>query len=372
MGSKRFASHEYKSMTKTIRRKITVVGKVGYNTVNTHNPGVTSANAPAPTVRLSPEQSTEQETFDTGDTATISEQAQYLANENVMPWSWDTEGNSAKAQARLNEWAQDKELMAELFAAARAEELERASQATQAEGSFLLNFDLEDSNLRDQYFRLLFWYSAENANAAMIASGGNGGTSGFGFIDTAFSLEGSIARHAQLRDEVHRAFGHDSELLAANLDALDRAFTGVAVDIAQSAVGELESQRSMSQSRGGLRFDFEPNALATHRNFNSDELRENVREMMIQFSQFHTSQMNNGMSSDNAFQASMNFMNSMFSTTTSVNNLSWSDFMFTQTLLSSGSSATTAQGTAASRTRLSHEFINSTQLSPELRALLGR
>ena len=116
-----------------------------------------------------------------------------------------------------------------------------------------------------------------------------------------------------------------------------------------------------------------PHALANNRNFNREEFANNATSMMSQFAQFHLSQINSGINVNDALRASMNFMGSgMFGMTTSVNNLSFNDFLLVQnTFLGGFSSSTTAEGLDAERNRLNAAFNNNPQLSGELRALLG-
>ncbi|MCL2250191.1 MAG: hypothetical protein FWC13_13115 [Oscillospiraceae bacterium] len=325
-----------------------MVGQIGNNTVNTQYSGVASANNSAPNTQTPVEQPTA-ETVDTSYTVEISDEAQALANADVTTF----EGATEQIQAALHAFA--------------AETSAASQNITTVEGSFLLNFSRGPSNLRDHYFRLLFSQSNERANTMMLQSNGLG-QANWHYNHT---LESSIARHAELRDEVYRAFGHDSGLLAANLDSLDRAFEGHNMLIAWHISSLMSSERAMSSSRDSLTWDFEPNALANHRSFNRDEFENHAREMMGQLSRFHLQQVNSGVNPNDAFRAAMNFTSGMFGMTTSVNNLSFNDFMFTKTLMTSGT-ATTGQEAAAMRDRINNEFNNSTQLSPELRELLGR
>lgn len=330
-----------------------MVGQVGNNTVNTQYNEVANANNFTPNAQTPPTQSAG-EAQDTAYTISISPEALAHANSNTA--------TNAPSTLRFH--------------------------TSSVEGSFLLDFQhgtMNAENARNAYFWNLFRLSHDDVNAMMHtwANREPGGSSEVPGGWLANTVESSIARHAELRDEVHRAFGHDSELLAANLAALDRAFESNMQEIARSISDSARHESSLAESRAvfqaqvqkfGTGSEFlrhhETHALANHSSFNHREFERNTLNMMNQLTQFHLGQLNTGMNNNNAWQATMNFMSSMFGATTSVNSLSFNDFLLVQNSFG-GNSPMMAGGVDAERNRLNSEFNNNTQLSPELRALLS-
>jgi len=271
--------------------------------------------------------------------------------------------------------------------AAQANAATQRFYVSSVEGSFLLDFQhgtVHADAGRGALFFNLFQMSNEDAVAQAHLSAtsrpGDSRTPPPGWL--ANTVESSIARHAELRDEVHRAFGHDSELLAANLTALDRAFENNMQRIAQSISDAARFESGIAESRAvfnaqverfGTGHEFirhhEPHALANHRDFNSREFERNTRDMISQLTQFHLGQMNSA-NSNNAWQATMDFMSSMFGTTTSVNSLSFNDLMLVQNNFGSSSAVSTGNAND-DRNAQNSAFNSSVQMSSELRSLLG-
>jgi hypothetical protein len=98
------------------------------------------------------------------------------------------------------------------------------------EGSFLRHVHNDHRlAIREQYYRSLFEAGDANISNTRLESGGllvacitdrikehNAGG--------AYTLESAMERYVFLFDEVHKAFGHDSELLKQNLESLEFAF----------------------------------------------------------------------------------------------------------------------------------------------------
>jgi hypothetical protein len=211
----------------------------------------------------------------------------------------------------------------------------------------------------------LFLASTENANAALDV--GLFGVQFNGWY--AMTVEASVARHAELREEVHRAFGHDSELLAANLQSLDRAFEINMQKIARHTAFHMEWNRRATENSEHLVRRIEPNALANHRDFNYGEFKRNNMEMMAQFSRIYLEQLSSGLGADVSLQATMDLMDILFSLTKSVSSLSFRDFLYLHANITSGT-AKTIDEMVDERNMLTRAFNNSPNLSPELRALL--
>ena len=239
---------------------------------------------------------------------------------------------------------------------------------TTVEGSYLRNIQDGSVNAMDSYYKQLFQTTTENVNA-MLDEGLFGVATVGGWH--ANTVDRSIARYEELRDEVHKAFGHDSNLLAANLKALDNAFEGNLQSIATHAAIQMDWDRMMTENSATRTNPHEPHALANNKNFNSKEFERNSREMMSQFSRYYLEQVNGGIKYNDALKAATDFINSIFGLTASVNKLSFKDFLYLIENITQEGTSTAPGDQHKERNMFNLAFNNSTQLSPELRALLN-
>ena len=240
---------------------------------------------------------------------------------------------------------------------------------TTVEGSSLRNIQNGSVDAMNSYYRQLFQTTTENVNVMLDEGLFGVATIGGWHANT---VDRSVARYEELRDEVHKAFGHDNELLAKNLKALDNAFESNLQSIAHHAAIRMDWDRMMTESKESRNNPHEPHALANHKNFNSKEFERNSREMMAQFSRNYLEQINGGFSFNDALRSAMDFINSLFNTTTSVNNLSFKDFLVLNENITQEGTSTAPGDQYKERNKFNLAFNNSTQLSPELRALLNK
>jgi len=265
------------------------------------------------------------------------------------------------------------------------------------EGSFMLSFSgngREADVARGVFFNTLFQHTHEEATAmahawSTMMPGGVGESQQV--VNSRWqtsTVDAAVARHAELRDEIHRAFGNDSEQLELNLAALDRAFEGNMEQIARAVAAQAEADRTRAESMERNNAFFQatgqensishhtPHALANHSDFNRSEFERNSVNMMNQFAQFHLEQVRSGVLFGSGMEAVMNFLNSdsnLFGMTTSINNLSFSDFLSVNTsFMNHSNRAMTASEVNEEINRLNNEFNSGIfEQSDELRALLA-
>lgn len=229
---------------------------------------------------------------------------------------------------------------------------------------------LYDTNLRNSYYSSMFTWShmsMDEINSAYksVREGNYVHTDkpGISHIDDA------VARYNELRDKVTRAFEGDADLLKANLRSLDRAFESSMrwVSVSESWYLHLENTEAKVVKNTGEPAHYETHALAKHKDFNAEKFRDNTNNLLIKFAAEYAKQSQSG---DNK-SAWTNAVKAMIDSTktTSVNNLSFSDYMiFAKSTKSTG--GTMAQ-TYPSRTSLHDAFVNDPNLSEELRKILG-
>jgi len=263
------------------------------------------------------------------------------------------------------------------------------------EGSFMLSFSGNGRAAdvaRGMFFNTLFAHTHEEATAfahewANMVPGVNGASGHV--IQSRWqtsTVDTAVARHAELRDEIHRAFAHDSEQLELNLSALDRAFEGNMERIGRAVAEQAEFDRSRAESMERNNAFFRatgqensiihhtPHALANHSDFNRSEFERNSVNMMNQFAQFHLEQVRSGVQFGSGMEAVMNFLNSdsnLFGMTSSINNLSFSDFLAVNNSFMNNR-AMTRDEVNEEINRLNNEFNSGIfKQSDELRALLA-
>ena len=93
--------------------------------------------------------------------------------------------------------------------------------------------------------------------------------------------------------------------------------------------------------------------------------------MMAQFARDYLEKVNGGFSFNDALRSAKDLINSLFNTTTSVNNLSFKDFLYLNENITQEGTSTAPGDQYKERNMFNLAFNNSTQISPELRALLN-
>lgn len=222
--------------------------------------------------------------------------------------------------------------------------------------------NVHNQSLRDGYYGSLFVAGTDKVNSVFGLKYSLNGWN-------AHTTELSAARYEELREQVIKAFGNDKELLNKNLDSLDRAFAGNMERIAWSNANHLESERIMERAAKVKDEEplWEPNKLATHKAFNWEKFRKNAESLMRQFAQEYIQQIKSGMSYTSAWDNAVGIMKNS-TTTTSVNELSFSDFMILDSRPTSN--ATTKSANIIARNEQSVYFNTNPNLSEELRKFL--
>jgi hypothetical protein len=240
------------------------------------------------------------------------------------------------------------------------------------EGTSLQNIEDSEisrfaSDLRDGYYRYLFYADNQRVNDILDK----------GFYDLTLScnrantMENNLARYEELREEINRVFGHDQTMLAKNLASLDTAFEWQMADLARATASEMQFHRDTAQYGWNSDYPaFETNRLATHRDFNRDEFEKSAVTMMRDFAKSYTANINGGLSYAAALEGVFASMNFNYGLTTSVNNLSFADFLLLNKHSTAHYEAQTLLDTIAKRDQASKAFNNSSEMSSKLRSLL--
>lgn len=226
------------------------------------------------------------------------------------------------------------------------------------------NADLNQTDsTRDIYYSELFSNGAEYADTILARGIYNVDMTSWieanrALLDTGVgTVEGCTARYAQLREEVIKTFELDRDSLTKNLQSLDKAFELALKNVARNAIVDIEP----------------PHKLAAAKGFNQQELFAHTQDMMSKFALNFIGQIRSGIGQAAAYNNTLSLMNSMFAVTTSVNKLSFNDFSLLgkYMLMDVGGRNYTAAGNIAKQNVRTEAFNNSTELSAELRALLG-
>ncbi|MCL2078079.1 MAG: hypothetical protein FWH08_06725 [Oscillospiraceae bacterium] len=232
--------------------------------------------------------------------------------------------------------------------------------------SNLLN--INDDEHRNAYYRSLFESNADTINGVFDSKRESGGSWSPDWIATA---DNSITRYQELREQIINTFGDNEELLSKNLDSLDKAFELTLVKVARSTASQLEFEREYAKNETGTsNHKWESNKLATNKNFNEKVFETHAVDMMKQFAQSFLKQVNGGFNFGDALKNATDFMNNAFGKTTSVNNLSFSDFMLLQTPNYGDADLSTKAGNIIARNNNNNWFNSNPGLSAELRAML--
>jgi hypothetical protein len=227
------------------------------------------------------------------------------------------------------------------------------------------------------------------------------------FYHESYTVESATARYAELREEIHQLYGNNSGLLEYNLNMLDRVFERRMEDIATSAAKRLKNENSgnsfLSMPDGtSIRLDnlsperaeevreilknlgfknpdsilrnansrnYEFNKIATNAAFNANQFTNNTKNLMSQFVSSFLQHMRADDSYNSAYKNATDFMNST-TKTTSVNNLSFHDFMIYEKMIASVQGITKPTAMLTAWGEANNTFNNSTEISAELRALL--
>ncbi|MCL2083270.1 MAG: hypothetical protein FWH04_08580 [Oscillospiraceae bacterium] len=237
------------------------------------------------------------------------------------------------------------------------------NQANSAKSNTSEILDFDDHSQRFHYYDRLFFTETDTANATFLTKQCPG--------DWKYhSVDMLAVRYEELREQIIAQFGNCQERLEKNLGSLDQAFTRKLNRLASSAAYHLENERSYAQywDKKGMEPQWEVNKLALDKNFNRDTFEMNAQNMMKQFAQAFVQKIKSGMDSLSSMNAVVELMNRT-TQTTSINNLSLSDFM----ILNStpfGNAVTIAENIAA-RDNHSRLFNSNPNLSEFLRSAMS-
>ncbi|MCL2634058.1 MAG: hypothetical protein FWD34_06040 [Oscillospiraceae bacterium] len=225
--------------------------------------------------------------------------------------------------------------------------------------------------LRYSYYVVLFSIKDHNqVNANLDKGWYNAGGYGQGSLQP-FTVEAAMSKYMELRDEVFKAFGHDENLLNKNLDTLDKAFENrlhvLGVGVAQSA-GISGDYAEYSQEHGN---DYEAHALFSNVNFNQNAFQNNVAELMRELAQAFLNSIRSGIDYADAQKSAFEYMLEAFNKTTSVNNLSFADFLVVMKYSNLDEQYNNSHETLfMTRSEVHKGYNQSTQISEELREML--
>jgi hypothetical protein len=228
--------------------------------------------------------------------------------------------------------------------------------------SNLLN--ISDERRRNSYYERLFVTDYKAVNYFMQESSTLSGK-------YEFSLEFSVARYEELRDETIKTFAGDKDLLDKNLESLDAAFAQhLERRVALVSARALESDKTMANwaKNSGNEIPYELNKIAIHKSFNMDKFHANAQEMMKQFAQEYLQQIKGGAGYASAWENAVAIM-TRSTETTSVNKLSFSDYMILEASIQY--TGNTKAQMYASHSSLNNAFNNNTNLSESLRKALN-
>jgi|GEM_PF-2447004 len=229
---------------------------------------------------------------------------------------------------------------------------------------------------RDIYYSELFNNGIEYANTVLSRGIYNADMTSWiesnrALLDTGIgTVEGCTVRYSQLREEVIKTFDYDRDLLAKNLQSLDKAFELSLKNVARNAIADIEPPIYTSANTGLPQKT--PNKLAEAKGYNQQELFAHTQDMMSKFALNFINQIRSGIGQAAAYNNTLSLMNNVFAVTTSVNKLSFNDFALLgkYMLMDVGGRNYTAAGNIAQQNMRTEAFNNSTELSAELRALL--
>jgi len=186
-----------------------------------------------------------------------------------------------------------------------------------------------------------------------------------------YSVDDATALYEKGREGILKAFSDDEELMNAHLqvfnDAFEYHFQKIAFHIALSLSFErMEAHRLENQGYVGHK-------LAINKDFNKEDFEANSKNMLKEYGCNFLNNIKNGLNYADAKKSTLEYMAEAFKTT-SVNSLSLSDFMLIGKYMVADKGdkrATSAAEIYAQKSELNRRFNNSTELSAELRALLG-
>jgi hypothetical protein len=232
------------------------------------------------------------------------------------------------------------------------------------------NANPDSSKLRfadAQYYKHLFMADIDEVNE-------NFGTSHVWKGMDAYNVDLSVARYNELREQVISEFSHDEKLLEANLNALDEGFMRHLDHLAASeaALLWLDQVRHQAAQRG-TPSPIDNHPLATHKDFNHKVFRENTMNLLRDFATQYIQQINNnGGDFKSAWNSTLEVLNS--TETTSVNSLSFNDFMIFQSskwYREFAEEGVTMMQLQARHGNLHDAFRNNPNLSENLKNILG-
>jgi len=176
--------------------------------------------------------------------------------------------------------------------------------------------------------------------------------------------EDALSWYEKGRTEIINVYGNDAEILDNHLKAFDRGFEQHLQWIAKTVTGEMELETKQLTTYAKNNIGYEGHKLATNKDFNIKEFESNIKVLMKEFGQSFLQRINEGFDFTEAKKNTIEYMVEN-TKTTSVNKLSYSDFMVVAKCFMGDGNVPTARGDKASKT-----FNNSTELSAELKALL--
>lgn len=229
------------------------------------------------------------------------------------------------------------------------------------------------------------------------------------FFGSTFNVDDTISLYEQGRADLIKTYGESGVISTAHLNAFDKAFENKMGDIANKVAGDLAFDRftreqeaiyipkyinqleqwykdavkkgdaksmsvlSAELERMGARLSNpDTNKLAMHSDFNEAEFKTNMANMMGEYAKAIAQNFKSGTDAVSTQKTAFELMLATFNKTTSVNNLSFNDFMVVYK--HSDYVAFVADKptpiTEAMRNENNSAFNNSTEISAELRALL--
>ena len=148
--------------------------------------------------------------------------------------------------------------------------------------------------------------------------------SGFGYVVHGDSFESILKDYEVRRADIEKKCGHDEELMAAHLEQLNfglrHRFSSLAF--------RLGKQIEYTRQNGSSLEEFQK--LATHKDFNFKKFQQNAYDMMDEFAQAIVNFFDKGYNAADAFKSSIELMSNKYVKTSSVNELSFSDYMILQ------------------------------------------
>ena len=149
-------------------------------------------------------------------------------------------------------------------------------------------------------------------------------TPSLGYAIHGDSFESCLKDYEARKADIEKKCGHDEELLSAHLERLNIGLRHKFSSLALRLGKQMDFVRENGDVSG------EHHKLAAHKDFNFKEFQQNAYNMMDEFCQAIIKLFDRGYNAADVYQSSIALMNEKYDKTTSVNNLSFSDYMVLQ------------------------------------------